>query len=94
MRAVDGEELLGVGDEGFGVGLVQEGFGDAPGAVSEAFALGVEPYVEGRVDAVKLFEKVGVEEGEGAGMGGGGAEHLFDVDPDHAGAERDTITVD
>ena len=63
MRAVDLQQALRRGDRRFGLArFAQQRLGDVAGTVAQPLALGGQPGVEGRVDAVQILQQVTVEQ--------------------------------
>ena len=95
MRAVDLQQTLRRRDRRLRLDLLaQQRLGDGAGAVTQPFALGGQPGVEGGIDAVQILQQIAVQQGQRGRLVGGRPHHLFDVDPDHAGPQRQVVAGD
>ena len=92
VRPVDLQQALRRRDRRLRLDLLaQQRLGDGAGAVAQPFALGGQPGVEGRIDAVQVLQQVAVQQRQRRRLGGGGPHHLLDVHPDDAGAQRQVV---
>ena len=95
MRAVDRQQPLGRRDRRLRLDLLaQQRLGDCPRPVAQPLALGGQPGVEGRIDAVQVFQQVAVEQRQRGRLFDRRAHHLVDVHPDGAGAQRQVVARD
>ncbi len=92
MRPVDLQQPLRRRDRRLRLDLLaQQRFGDRARAVAQPLAFGGQPGVEGRVDAVEVLQQVAIEQGQRGRLVGGRPHHLLDIDPDHAGPQREMV---
>ena len=92
MRAVDLQQALGGGDRQFRLTLrAQQQFAERAATIAQAFALGGEPEIERRIQAVEVLQQVAFEQRERAGAVDGGAHDLGDVYPGGAGPQRNVL---
>ena len=95
MRPVDLQQALRRRDGRLGLArFAQQRLGDVAGTVAQALALGGQPGVEGRIDAVQVLQQVAVEQRQRGRLVGGGPHHLLHVHPDGAGAQRQVVAGD
>ena len=71
--------------------LAQQRLGDGAGTISHPLALGGQPGVEGRVDAVQVLQQVAVQQGQRRRLVGGRPHDLLHIHPDHSGTQRQVI---
>ena len=71
--------------------LAQQRLGHGAGTVAQPFALGGQPGVEGRIDAVQVLQQVAVQQRQRRRLVGGRPHHLLHVHPDHARAKRQVV---
>ena len=92
MRAVDLQQALRGRDRRLRLHLLaQQRLGHGAGAVAQPFALGGQPGVEGRIDAVQVLQQVAVQQRQRRRLVGGRPHHLLDIHPDHARAQRQVV---
>ena len=92
MRAIDLQQPLRGRDRRLRLDLLaQQGLGHRAGTVAQPLALGGQPGVEGRIDAVQILQQIAVEQRQRGRLVGRRPHHLFHVHPDHAGPQREVI---
>ena len=95
MRAVDLQQPLRGRDRRLRLDLLaQQRLGDVAGAVAQPFTFGGQPGIERRIDAVQILQQIAVQQGQRRRLVGGRPHHFFDIDPDHAGPQRQMVASD
>ena len=95
MRAIDLQQALRRRDRRLRLDLLaQQRLGHGAGTIAQPFALGGQPGVEGGIDAVQILQQVAIQQRQRRRLVGGRPHHLFDIDPDDAGAQRQVIAGD